>query len=224
MTTQTLNVARRPSLHEDMSAFFARVEAMFPPDSPWYVDADYARLAKGTGEEFSVRSDWRHPEHKMKGSFSVSVREEGFMDDTAQASDRLLYKFPSEMVDAFNTCQAARTIIESFGAYQVDCYNDNADFEGFNDLVEANYKTHKDLNGRDSVWWLMPLNYWDAEKCRRSFGVSVKKLVARLDPHVYKAEVFEGGAWVQLDEELDTHLNRAQTVDLFTRARVKPTA
>jgi hypothetical protein len=58
---------------------------------------------------------------------------------------------------------------------------------------------HKGRNGVFRIW---PVNFWDAELCRRGFGLTPDQVVRRVAAHVESAQVFNGGAMVTITSQI----------------------
>jgi hypothetical protein len=75
--------------------------------------------------------------------------------------------------------------------------------------------TGRDIGGRDTVFRILQINYWDRELCRRAWSLTPEEVVARLTGIVERASVLHDGAYVVVStaylsipavEEIDARL------------------
>lgn len=92
--------------------------------------------------------------------------------------------------------------VKAFNAYigYVGCYELAAELNRLkspeNEQERAYAWHHAAELKRAGVYWIHALNFWDAELCRKAFGLSTQQVAERLKPHVSKVEEFSGGVLV----------------------------
>lgn len=59
-----------------------------------------------------------------------------------------------------------------------------------------------DVDGRDSIFRINPVNFFDQQLCRRAFQLDACHVVDRLKGHVYDASLLNDGVLIVVTREL----------------------
>jgi len=69
-------------------------------------------------------------------------------------------------------------------------------------VVELCNSTGKDVNGRDGVYRINAVNYYDRELCQRAFNLSPEQIVERLDGKVESVSLLSDGVMLIYSSKL----------------------
>jgi hypothetical protein len=111
---------------------------------------------------------------------------------------------------------AVPAITRALDAYRVDLLcpsivlNDSALLRA---VVQA---STRDVDGRDTVFRIWQINYWDRELCRRAWNLTSEEVVARLTGSVERASVLHDGAYVVVSKD---HLTIPAVEEIDARLR-----
>ena len=70
------------------------------------------------------------------------------------------------------------------------------DLDDYDEIVAMAQSQEIDADGRDSVFRINPVNFFDQQLCRRAFQLDAQQVVSRLQEHVEEASFFEDGAFI----------------------------
>jgi hypothetical protein len=132
----------------------------------------------------------------VNGAISYASRLPAAIKDKATSDDSIILKFDSDEIDFHKFCNDVfPEIIEAFSPYRAVIITDlDQDLDDFEDIVQESQSTGKDIDGRDSVFRIYPVNYFDDEMCKRAFGISSSEVVGKLKSSIDRAEIIAGGA------------------------------
>jgi hypothetical protein len=134
----------------------------------------------------------------INGAISYASRLPVAISDKAISDDFMVLKFDCHEIDFYEFCHDVfPEIIKAFRPYRaVVVTNLEQDLDDFEDIVEESYRTGKDIDGRDSIFRIQSVNYFDDTLCRRAFGISSSGVVEILKESVERAELISGGAFL----------------------------
>lgn len=200
MSKHELELRRRPRLDEDIVAVHARwvnVAAGLP--HPWRIDPTaidmqpaarrahslaLVRLNKGLGKG-------------LRGYVQYALRKAAYLEDAAQFDDFIVVVFNARGRDYE---QLAREVfpplIQAFGAYRANVYNVAKRSDDWSNVVDQCRATGRDIDGRDGVYAISALNYFDRLLCKRAFETTPEHLVEKLQRRALSASLFNDGAIV----------------------------
>lgn len=154
----------------------------------------------------------------VKGCVSYVSRFYAGAGDVARNDDYLILAADTELVSFSLLCREIfPAVIEVFGPYRAAVVSDlNQDLDDFDAIIDEAERTGRDVDGRDTVYRLRPLNFFDDEMCKRAFGHPADDLVVLAKRFFSGARLFHGGALLPLsDEPLLSH--RLFTLDMDFR-------
>ncbi len=185
-------------------------------DPPWGIRGRQAPHAPDVGGELQAEVDLSAsmgPGIKATITYvfraATYLRDEGHYDDCffvdfeAPADYRtfVLEVFPA-YVKAFEPYRAAVVLDEDLA------------LRDWAQVVELRRATGKDVDGRDSVFRMGPVNYFDREFCRRAFGLAPEDVVKALHGRVELASMLLDGVFIVGSSQL---LNR-EDLDKLSKA------
>jgi len=141
----------------------------------------------------------------LKGQIVYAARFHGYLSqDIAQSDDFLALRVDTEKADyRIFANETFPDLIAIFGAYRAAIETDReiatADWET---VGQQSLETGRDIDGRDSVFRIWPVNFFDDLLCKRSFGMSAEQVVRRASAVCERAELLNGGAFLLVTSDL----------------------
>ncbi|KWT02807.1 MULTISPECIES: hypothetical protein [Pseudomonas syringae group] len=130
----------------------------------------------------------------ITGRLTYQYREEGYLENDAQYDDTLFIEFSSERVDLSDVVKRLfPSYVKAFGCYRATLHDWTVTRRDWPKILEACEATGKDVNGRDGIYRINAVNYFDGALCRLEFNLTPKQMVERLNGKVEAARAFEGG-------------------------------
>jgi hypothetical protein len=132
----------------------------------------------------------------LRGAVSYASRVPGAVVDKAIADDVLVLQIDNEAMDFQSLCrQTFARLVEAFLPYRAAVITDlDLDLDDFESIAQEAQRTGRDVDGRDTVYRIHPVNYFDDLMCVRAFGVDAAELVARLQGKIEFAQSICSGA------------------------------
>lgn len=139
----------------------------------------------------------------IRGAISYASRLPTAIVDKARSDDSLILQLDTDAVDFDFFCRDTfPKIVKILGAYRAAVITDlDQDLDDFEDIVKEAQGTGKDIDGRDTVFRIYPVNYFDNTICFRAFGISASEVVARLAGTIVLADGFQSGALLMVSNE-----------------------
>jgi hypothetical protein len=114
--------------------------------------------------------------------------------DVAKADDFMRVRLNTDKIDYATFCtETLRRLITAFRPYRGHMETDPkvraADWEV---VRQQSRQTDRNVNGRDSIFRIWPVCWFDEELSRRAFGIGVEEAVRRAAPECEHAEVVAG--------------------------------
>lgn len=123
----------------------------------------------------------------LKGFVNYRMRS-GLADDSSD-DDFLDAGFNPEKIDlAYVAETVLPRLVTAMGAYRA--YVEDEAF------YEIDYERTLYTNGRRQVTRLRPVDFFDAELCRRAFALTPATVLARVESHVARAALHDTGVWL----------------------------
>lgn len=116
-------------------------------------------------------------------------REHGMYDDVLTIDfEREPALYRELLADKF------RGIVETFGSYRAAVLIDeDLDLDDFDEIVKQSERTEKDIDGRDGVFRIWPVSYFDDQLCRRAFSLAASEVGARVATQAERVFVTPAG-------------------------------
>jgi hypothetical protein len=160
----------------------------------------------------------------LHGQIMYQGRFEGYLRrDIAAVDDFLsLTEIDLQEVDYPRFCAVTiPSLIEIFtpyrGAIETDQDVATADWHV---TCEQSQRTHRNIDGRDSVYRIWPVCFFDEELCRRSFNLTAKEVVNRAGPECEDAYMLAGGAFLLVSSQPLVGAEALDALDERVKARL----
>lgn len=142
----------------------------------------------------------------LDGQIFYGARIPGHVGDRAQSDDFMTIRFDEEKADyrAF-VIGTLPKLIATFRPYRGACQTDSTvALDDWDEVRSLSERTGRNEDGRDSVYRIWPVAYYDDILCRRAFGLEPDEVVNRAAPACEEARLLEGGAFLRVTAELVT--------------------
>ena len=140
----------------------------------------------------------------LRGAVSYASRIPSAIVDKALADDVLLLQLEDGALNFQFLCwQIFPSLIEAFQPYRAAVITDlDFDLNDFELISREAQRTGRDVDGRDSVYRIHPVNFFDETMCVRAFGFSAEGLVAKLQGKIELAKSLCSGAMLLVAAEV----------------------
>ena len=140
----------------------------------------------------------------MLGGLFYSFRSEAYLRDEAAVDDILLIRFDPNRGDYTNLVSSVfPQYVTAFNAYRGTIFlNNTLVIDDRQEIVRLYRETGKDVNGRDGVYRINTVNYFDRELCRRAFNLSPEEIAHRLEGKVERVSLLLDGVLLIVTSEL----------------------
>jgi hypothetical protein len=133
----------------------------------------------------------------VKAALAYTFRSVAYLRDESVHDDHLVLEAPSGAIRIADVITPFRELICAYQPYRAtvdaDAMRHPDDWER---AAELGRLTGVDVDGRDTVYRIPELCYFDAEFCRRAFALTPSELVVRLEPLVECVEEFADGVFI----------------------------
>lgn len=153
----------------------------------------------------------QHLEKTIKGYATYQLRSSHYLEDKAQYDDVLFFEFDSKKINYLDlVSEVIPAYIKAFGAYRAAIRNMDLALEDWPTVAEITDQTGKDIDGRDGVYRINSVNFWDETLCLRAFKKTPHEILAILSNSGIKSEVINNGVYnICAHEFLDIESLRA---------------
>lgn len=132
----------------------------------------------------------------IKGRITYVYRGLSCIEDSAQYDDSIFIEFYGDKVSSSDLIKILPVYIQAFDCYRATIHNWSITRSDWPKVVDACNGTGKDVNGRDGVYRINAINYFDRELCHRAFGLSPEQIVKRLDGKVESVSLLNDGVFI----------------------------
>lgn len=170
---------RRARAHEPANDLHAELLAKLAGGDSRFWDRDVRPVADvDFGADLEAQIDLsRALRTHGPGYVSYVFRSKDYIRDTAEFDDRLVVQLRSSEDLLDFVCE----LVEAFGPYRATVeFDEDLCLDDWEDAVAAGRTSGRDEDGRDGVWRIAPLAFYDAELCMRAFGFGADVLYERL--------------------------------------------
>jgi len=159
----------------------------------------------------------------MRGEVSYPLRHKDYLRDIAHHDDSMVIEFDSGLVDFGElTKQVFPALVEAFGAYRAAVKDDAVSLEDWPRIAALAKSTDKDVDGRDSVFRIHAVNYFDKTLCMRAFNMEPAELIKRLGGVFERAELFLDGVLLICTKVLPDADERGRIEEAFSKLGEAP--
>lgn len=178
-----LELRHRPKLSDDIKERHKRfVDLQSEVGAPWGIPCDGSVTPLDMSGELSSIVDLDGVLGLgLKGDIIYQFRGEEYLRDIAQYDDSLAIEFNPKKIDYVNLVKNVFPIlVKAFECYRATIYEKKIARSDWREIVKLSRSTGKDVNGRDGVYRVNAVNFYDNELCRRAFGLSPDQVIHRL--------------------------------------------
>ena len=130
----------------------------------------------------------------LRGEVSYPLRDKDYLRDIARHDDRLVIEFDSGQVDFVElTTIVFPALVEAFEAYRAAVKDDAQCLVDWPRIAAQAKESGRDVDGRDSIFRIHAVNYFDRDLCRRALGLAPADLLQKLGGVFDRAELFHDG-------------------------------
>ena len=216
-----LGLRHRATLEESVgerhATFIENLRNLAPP---WGIPAGYvAKEASVPRGKLSARITLKGAlGSPLKGFVAYILRKDNYLGpDEAFYDDVFFVEFNPSKVDYGSFVRSVfRRYVEAFDAYRATVMELNTGGEDWAEVVQRFRTTGKNTDGRDGVYRISAVNYYDALLCRRAFGLTPRQIVARLKGAVEQVEELGDGVLLIVDSNV---LSKAELLKIDGRVR-----
>ncbi|WP_148279812.1 hypothetical protein [Pseudomonas syringae] len=131
------------------------------------------------------------------------MRNEKYLKDEAQYDDALFIGFNPGKVELQDlTNEIFTTYIKAFKCCRATLHDWSITRSDWAVVVEIGGKLGKDINGRDGIYRINLINYFDEILCQREFGMSARGIEELLKDQAETATEFKSGLLLMLGTHL----------------------
>ena len=195
------------------------IEEVSELDSPWNLEG--LEPLPDIGAELLVTVSLDKVFGKgVKGRLTYMYRNNDYLEDNAQYDDNLFIEFNAGKINLEDVVKILPYYVSAFGCYRATVHNWSITRSDWPKVVEGCNDTGKDVNGRDGVYRINAINYFDGDLCQSAFGLSPEDIVNRLNGKVelvsllndgvflvYSSQILERSEHEKIDHEIKTLLN-----------------
>lgn len=122
----------------------------------------------------------------LSGAISYSARYPMGMTDKAMFDDVLTLEVDEKALDYREfSLSVFELVVSCFRCYRASIVHDlDLDLDDYDQVIEMSQSLRIDVDGRDSVFRVHPVNYFDEQLCQRAFRLGAAEVVQRLQNQV----------------------------------------
>ena len=216
----TIELRYRAQADELISARHARLmERLFRLPQPWGLSGSEGVPLPDIGDGLEVQVDLRHwLATALQGYVAYVFRSRAYLRDESEFDDRMVLGFDIAKQDYHQLVyDAFPAYAGAFEAYRGTIVLDEGlAIDDWERAADVGRSSGKDLDGRDGVFRIGPVNFLDRELCRRAFGLTPQEIVGRLADRVEHVSLVANAVFLVVDS---APLGRAALEKLDPRVR-----
>lgn len=181
----------------------------------WRPGDHLPHLDKGEGESASIDLT---PclENGIRGAISYASRLKGGLIDKAISDDVLTLKINAADYEWFGQEIFAKIVL-AFEPYRAGMISDlDQDLDDFEDIVNESRRTGLDVDGRDTIFRIQPISYFDDILCCRAFCINSDEALGRMSREGIQASKVYSGVLIQANKH---PLNGRHLIEFDARVR-----
>lgn len=214
--TYEIRFRRRAAAGESVAELNDRVLSDLSRMGELWLDSELRPgLDRGSGESAAVDLS-PFLSSGLRGAISYASRVPSVVVDKSMSDDVMTIRVDASALDeSIFPRKCFLEIVSLFSAYRASVVMDlDSDLDDFEKIVQESVRTGLDIDGRDSVFRISAVNFFDDELCLRAFGISAAKVVSGLDGMIEKAALHSGGAFLLLSSDLRQSSELSSRVEL----------
>jgi hypothetical protein len=214
---------RRARLDEPMPEFNARLVEQFRAISDFWGEGKTAADApfeQGESGTLDLRKALRDG---LSGQIIYLPRFPGYLskDVSSMADDSMRIRLNTDKIDYAAFCdKTLPQLITLFRPYRGHMETDHKVWTADREVVrQQSRQTGRNIDGRDSIYRIWPVCWFDEELSRRTFGIGAEEAVGRVAPECERAELIAGCAFLIVTAAIVTGSN-LDVIDARIKARL----
>lgn len=191
-----IGLRHRPNPNDDIGIRHKRfISRQSEVSKIWAIpDAGVIDLPEITGELVSVIDLNYLTEERLDGQIVYSLRDEKYLRDNAQYDDHVSIEFDPDKINYSDLVLNVFPIfVTAFESYRAAIYERKIARSDFREIIKSCSDSGKDINGRDGVYRINAINYFDRELCWRAFNLSPEQIIDRLEGKVESVSSLHDG-------------------------------
>ncbi len=177
------------------------IEKISGLDAPWNLDG--LEPLPDIGSELLVTISLDKVLGKgVTGHLTYMYRSTDYLEDNAQYDDNLFIEFNAGKINLEEVVNVFPAYVSAFNCYRATVHNWSITRSDWPKVVEECNNTGKDVNGRDGIYRINAINYFDEELCQRAFGLSPEKIVDRLNGKVESVSLLSDGVFLVYSSQI----------------------
>lgn len=199
-----VEMRRRPTVDEPradaLAAFVQRADSL---GDPWWRGTAGPELSEDQSLEIQVNLGSRLPSDAT-GYAAYVLRDPAYLGDSALFDDRCVLEFEVDERSYRDLARVGfRGYVEAFRPYRAQVLLDeDLALDDWDEATVRKASSGRDEDGRDGIVRVWPVAYYDAELCRRAFGLRPAGVADRLNQAGHAAECLLDGVLVCASAEL----------------------
>lgn len=139
----------------------------------------------------------------LKGEIVYQLRNESYLRDEAQYDDSFAIEFNAKKVNYSDlVLKIFPKFVTAFESYRATIYEKSMARLDWANIVRESRNSGRDVNGRDGVYRINAVNYFDRELCRRAFSLLPEQVVDCLKGKVESVSLLGDGVLLIYSSEL----------------------
>lgn len=206
-----VQMRRRGRLDEPIPTLNARlVEQFIAVPGFWGEGKTAADAPLSEGEAASSLDLRKSLRDGLSGQAIYIARFPGYLSkDVARADDTMHVRLNTDKIDYAAFCtETLPQLIAIFGSYrgyvETDAKVRAADWET---VRQQSRKTGRNIDGRDGIFRIWPVCWFDDVLSRRAFGIDAQEAIRRVAPECERAELVAGCAFLIVTSAIVTGAN-----------------
>lgn len=134
------------------------------------------------------------------GYMCYSFRGKDYLIDAGRVDDSINISFYPQKIDyPLLVNQLFPQIVQAFGCYRATIKDDDlipGEFDIISDMVISGRANGLDIDGRDTVYRINAVNFYDSVLCMRAFGLTPQQILERLQGHVEQVSLLGNGVLI----------------------------
>jgi hypothetical protein len=153
----------------------------------------------------------------LNGGITYTYRGSEYIRDNAQHDDHLFIEFSPQKIDFGFIVSVFSSYVSAFDCYRATINNRSTARSDWQNIAQKCEDSGKDVNGRDGIYRINAINYFDRELCLRSFSLSPEQIIERLEGKVESVSLLHDGVFLVYSSKL---LERGELENIDSEIRL----
>lgn len=200
-----LELRHRPLLNQSIEEkHHTFLEAMQAIPAPWNsISQNDCSLPPQAGSLSTTTQFGRLLGKGFKGHITYALRSDRYIEDRSQYDDGFFIEFSGKTINyPLLVNGTVPALIIAFDAYRAAVKSVNLSIDDWLDISEIAESTGKDVDGRDGVYRVHAVNFWDSMLCIRAFWKQPNKIFELLSPLTPRAQLIGNGIYTVCAQDL----------------------